>query len=33
VLGADGDAIRAWLTGADGVPQPDDDDIEDGHAT
>jgi hypothetical protein len=43
VLGADGDAIRAWLAGdravADqpdgGVPQPDGDgaDVEDGHAT
>jgi crotonobetainyl-CoA:carnitine CoA-transferase CaiB-like acyl-CoA transferase len=32
VLGADGDAIRAWLA-ADGVPQPDGDDVEDGHAT
>ena len=32
VLGADGDAIRAWLAG-DGVPQPDEDDVEDGHAT
>jgi crotonobetainyl-CoA:carnitine CoA-transferase CaiB-like acyl-CoA transferase len=32
VLGADGDAIRAWLAG-DGVPQPDGDDVEDGHAT
>jgi len=33
VLGADGDAIRAWLT--DGVPQPDGEngDVEDGHAT
>jgi crotonobetainyl-CoA:carnitine CoA-transferase CaiB-like acyl-CoA transferase len=33
VLGADGDAIRAWLSGADGVPQPEGDDVEDGHAT
>ena len=34
VLGADGDAIRAWLSGAtDGVPQPAGDDVEDGHAT
>jgi len=33
VLGADGDAIRAWLSRADGVPQPATDDIEDGHAT
>jgi len=32
VLGADGDAIRAWLS-ADGVPQPEGDDVEDGHAT
>jgi crotonobetainyl-CoA:carnitine CoA-transferase CaiB-like acyl-CoA transferase len=32
VLNADGDAIRAWLKD-DGVPQPDGDDIEDGHAT
>jgi crotonobetainyl-CoA:carnitine CoA-transferase CaiB-like acyl-CoA transferase len=32
VLGADGDAIRAWLAG-DGVPQPDEDDVENGHAT
>src|SRR5215203_3131576 len=31
VLGADGDAIRAWLSRADGVPQPATDDIEDGH--
>jgi len=32
VLGADGDAIRAWLSG--GVPQDDADaDVEDGHAT
>jgi crotonobetainyl-CoA:carnitine CoA-transferase CaiB-like acyl-CoA transferase len=34
VLGADGDAIRAWLAGdGDGVPQPAGDDVEDGHAT
>jgi crotonobetainyl-CoA:carnitine CoA-transferase CaiB-like acyl-CoA transferase len=35
VLGADGEAIRAWLRRADGVPQPDGDgpDVEDGHAT
>jgi crotonobetainyl-CoA:carnitine CoA-transferase CaiB-like acyl-CoA transferase len=33
VLGADGDAIRAWLAGDGGVPQPQDDDLEDGHAT
>jgi crotonobetainyl-CoA:carnitine CoA-transferase CaiB-like acyl-CoA transferase len=33
VLGADGDAIRAWLSGGDAVPQPDGDDVEDGHAT
>jgi crotonobetainyl-CoA:carnitine CoA-transferase CaiB-like acyl-CoA transferase len=35
VLGADGDAIRAWLGRAEGVPQPDGDgaDVEDGHAT
>jgi crotonobetainyl-CoA:carnitine CoA-transferase CaiB-like acyl-CoA transferase len=34
VLGADGAAIRAWLAGgADGVPGPEDDDVEDGHAT
>jgi crotonobetainyl-CoA:carnitine CoA-transferase CaiB-like acyl-CoA transferase len=36
-LGADGDAIRAWVSDpADGVPQPDGDDVEnveDGHAT
>src|SRR4051794_15580753 len=32
VLGADGDAIRAWL-GHDGVPQPEGDDAEDGPAT
>ena len=32
VLGADGDAIRAWLKD-DGVPQPGEDDVEDGHAT
>ena len=34
VLGADGAAIRAWLSGgSDGVPQPVSDDLEDGHAT
>jgi hypothetical protein len=33
VLGADGDAIRAWLSRVDGVPQPDEDDVEDGHPT
>jgi len=35
VLGADGNAIRAWLSGADGAPQVDgeDADVEDGHAT
>ena len=33
VLGADGDAIRAWLSGSAGVPQPTEDDVEDGHAT
>jgi crotonobetainyl-CoA:carnitine CoA-transferase CaiB-like acyl-CoA transferase len=33
VLGADGDAIRAWLSGGDGVPQPEGDDVEDGHPT
>ena len=33
VLGADGDAIRAWLSGSSGVPQPAGDDVEDGHAT
>ncbi|KQS68454.1 CaiB/BaiF CoA-transferase family protein [Modestobacter sp. Leaf380] len=34
VLGADGDAIRAWLAGpTEGVPQPEGDDVEDGHAT
>jgi crotonobetainyl-CoA:carnitine CoA-transferase CaiB-like acyl-CoA transferase len=32
VLGADGDAIRAWLAG-DGVDSPAGDDAEDGHAT
>jgi formyl-CoA transferase len=32
VLGADGDAIRAWLT-SDGVPQLEADDVEEGHAT
>jgi crotonobetainyl-CoA:carnitine CoA-transferase CaiB-like acyl-CoA transferase len=33
VLGADGEAIRAWLSGTEGVPQPDGEDVEDGHAT
>jgi len=33
VLGADGDAIRAWLSASSGVPQPTGDDVEDGHAT
>jgi crotonobetainyl-CoA:carnitine CoA-transferase CaiB-like acyl-CoA transferase len=33
VLGADGDAIRAWLSGSAGVAQPAGDDVEDGHAT
>ncbi len=34
VLNGDGDAIRAWLSDReDGVPQPDGDDVEDGHAT
>ena len=34
VLGADGDAIRAWLrSDADGVPPADGEDVEDGHAT
>jgi len=37
VLGADGDAIRAWLSGGglagDGVPQPEGEDVEDGHPT
>jgi crotonobetainyl-CoA:carnitine CoA-transferase CaiB-like acyl-CoA transferase len=34
VLGADGAAIRAWLAGsADGVPQPAENDVEEGHAT
>jgi crotonobetainyl-CoA:carnitine CoA-transferase CaiB-like acyl-CoA transferase len=33
VLGADGDAIRAWLAGDGGVAQPEDDDVEDGHPT
>jgi formyl-CoA transferase len=32
-LGADGDAIRAWLSASAGVGQPDGDDVEDGHAT
>jgi crotonobetainyl-CoA:carnitine CoA-transferase CaiB-like acyl-CoA transferase len=33
VLGADGDAIRAWLSGSAGVGQPEGNDVEDGHAT
>jgi crotonobetainyl-CoA:carnitine CoA-transferase CaiB-like acyl-CoA transferase len=35
VLGADGQSIRAWLSRADGVPQPGGEgaDVEDGHAT
>ena len=33
VLGADGDAIRAWLAGDGAVEHPQDDDVEDGHAT
>jgi crotonobetainyl-CoA:carnitine CoA-transferase CaiB-like acyl-CoA transferase len=33
VLGADSAAIRAWLSGSAGVPQPAGDDVEDGHAT
>ena len=34
VLGADGDAIRAWLARpSGGVPEPDGDDVEDGHPT
>ncbi|HEY4631938.1 MAG TPA: CoA transferase [Blastococcus sp.] len=34
VLGSSNDAIRAWLAGtADGVPQPAEEDVEDGHAT
>jgi crotonobetainyl-CoA:carnitine CoA-transferase CaiB-like acyl-CoA transferase len=33
VLGADGDAIRAWLAGDGAAEQPQDDDVEDGHAT
>jgi crotonobetainyl-CoA:carnitine CoA-transferase CaiB-like acyl-CoA transferase len=34
VLGADGEAIRAWLSGsADGVRQPQGEDVEEGHAT
>jgi crotonobetainyl-CoA:carnitine CoA-transferase CaiB-like acyl-CoA transferase len=35
VLGADGEAIRAWLGRAEGVPQPEEEgaDVEDGHAT
>jgi crotonobetainyl-CoA:carnitine CoA-transferase CaiB-like acyl-CoA transferase len=33
-LGADGDAIRAWLSGpVQGVPQPATDEVPDGHAT
>ncbi|MGY1809693.1 CaiB/BaiF CoA transferase family protein [Blastococcus sp. SYSU D00669] len=31
VLGSSNEAVRRWLT--DGVPQPDEDDVEDGHAT
>ena len=34
VLGADGDAIRAWLSGSgSGVPQAAGDEVPDGHAT
>jgi crotonobetainyl-CoA:carnitine CoA-transferase CaiB-like acyl-CoA transferase len=33
VLGADGDAIRAWLSSSAGVTQSAGDDVEDGHAT
>jgi crotonobetainyl-CoA:carnitine CoA-transferase CaiB-like acyl-CoA transferase len=34
VLGADGDAIRAWLSRpTEGIPQAADDDVEDGHPT
>jgi len=33
VLGADGDAIRAWLSTSARVPQPAGDDVEEGHAT
>jgi len=34
VLGGDGDAIRAWLSGsADNAPRPASDDVPDGHAT
>ena len=33
VLGADGDAIRAWLSGSAGTAQPAAADVEDGHAT
>jgi len=33
VLGADGDAIRAWLSASAGVSQPGGDDVEEGHAT
>ena len=32
VLGAEGEAIRAWLSGG-GVPHRDGDDVKDGHAT
>jgi crotonobetainyl-CoA:carnitine CoA-transferase CaiB-like acyl-CoA transferase len=32
VLGSSNDAVRAWLAD-DGVPQPTDEDVEDGHAT
>src|SRR5205085_9316569 len=31
VLGSSNDAVRAWLS--DGVPQPAEEDVEDGHAT
>jgi crotonobetainyl-CoA:carnitine CoA-transferase CaiB-like acyl-CoA transferase len=33
VLGSSNEAIRAWLSSADGVPQPAGNDVEDGHAT
>jgi crotonobetainyl-CoA:carnitine CoA-transferase CaiB-like acyl-CoA transferase len=34
VLGAANETVRAWLADvADGVPQPEGDDVEDGHAT
>ncbi|MCW2637064.1 MAG: Formyl-CoA transferase, partial [Blastococcus sp.] len=33
VLGADGDAIRAWLSESAGVPEPAEDDVQNGHAT